>query len=520
MTNDRIIFFDTTLRDGEQSLTSSLSTEDKVQIATALENLGVDVIEAGFPVSSAEDFRSVREIGKTLKSTVPCALARALPIDIESCVQAFQNVERFRIHTFLATSEIHVKSKLRTNWNNVLDRAKKAVKMARKWTDDVEFSCEDAGRTSLKNLVEIIEAVIKEGATTINLPDTVGYCTPEEFGSMFKFVVENTKGIHKVVLSTHCHNDLGLAVSNTLSGINFGARQVECTINGLGERSGNCSLEEIAAIMYTRKDRFPFKNNIKMDKIYNTSQLVSRICNIPIQPNKAVVGENSFSHSSGIHQDGILKDRSTYEILGPEVIGLPGHKMFMTPRSGKHVIQHQLKKLGHQESSYNLPKFYEKFSKLADKQGHVHDYDLEALFWLGHEGEEFYPLSDLTVSCGTNKISVAQVSLKSCEHKYQTSASGLGPIDASFKAIKKVVNKNIVLTDYKITSKGKGCDSTGQIDISILFNGKTYFGKAIGEDIVEASCRAFIQAINNGHRDEKVQMKKIENEIKDRECFI
>ena len=322
------------------------------------------------------------------------------------------------------------------------------------------------------------------------------------------------------MLSTHCHNDLGMAVANSLSGISHGARQVECTINGIGERSGNCSLEEVAAILHTRKDLYPFENNINLKEIHKTSDLVSRLCNVPVQPHKAVVGENAFSHSSGIHQDGLLKNRETYEILSPQTIGLPGHKMFMTPRSGKHVVQHRLEKLGHKEKNFSLSKFYEKFSRLADKQGQVHDYDLEALFWLGHEGEEFYTLKDLNVSCGTNKTSLAEVSLTSSGHVHTNQASGLGPINASFKAIKQVIKKSITLTDYKISSKGRGSDSIGQVDITILFEGQPYHGRFVGNDIVEASCRAFLQAINNGHRAEKVHMKKIEKEMSQKECYI
>ncbi len=520
MKKDKIIFFDTTLRDGEQSLSHSLSPLEKVDMALTLERLGVDYIEAGFPLSSEDDFRSVYEIGRQLKSSVPCALARALPDDIEAAYHALKRSHHFRIHTFVATSDIHVKTKLKTSWENVVDMAKKAVRLARKYTSDVEFSCEDATRTSFEHLREIIEVVVKEGATTINIPDTVGYSTPFEFGNLIKKLKEKTKGLDKVILSTHCHNDLGMAVANSLSGVANGARQVECTINGIGERSGNCSLEEIAAILHTRKDLFPFENNIKLSKIHRTSDLVSRICNVPIQPHKAVVGENAFSHSSGIHQDGLLKNRETYEILSPETIGLPGHKMYMTPRSGKHVVQHKLSKLGHKEKSYNLSNIYKKFTKLADKQGQVHDYDLEALFWLGNEGEEFYTLKDLTVTCGTNKTSKAKVALSSSGHIYENKASGLGPINASFKAIKQIIKKNITLTDYKISSKGRGSESIGQVDISILFEGNTYHGRFTGNDIVEASCRSFLQAINNGHRAEKVSMKKIENEMNNKECYI
>ena len=381
MTN-QVKIFDTTLRDGEQALPASLSVKEKLQIALALERLGVDIIEAGFPVSSPGDFKSVQMIAKEVKNATVAGLSRALPADIDACGEALKVADQFRIHTFIATSDIHVSNKLKKTQEDIVEMAVAAVKHAGRYTNDIEFSCEDAGRTHIDYLCRMVEAVINAGATTVNIPDTVGYTTPTEFGGIIKQLFNRVPNIDKATISVHCHNDLGLAVANSLAAVENGARQVECTINGIGERAGNCSLEEIAMILQTRQAMYDLNTNINSKEISRTSKLVSQLCNMPVQSNKAIVGSNAFSHSSGIHQDGVLKAQNTYEIMTPESVGINKNHLNLTSRSGRHVIKHRLHELGYKESDYDLEAIYAAFLKLADKKGQVYDYDLEALLYL------------------------------------------------------------------------------------------------------------------------------------------
>lgn len=383
MANNNVIIFDTTLRDGEQALKASLTVKEKLQIALALERLGVDVMEVGFPVSSAGDFESVKTIAQNIKNSRVCALSRAVDKDIDVAAEALKVAEAFRIHTFIATSALHVEAKLKRSFDDVVEMAIHAVKRARGYTDDVEFSCEDAGRTGIDNICRIVEAAIKAGATTVNIPDTVGYCLPTQYGSIIADVVNRVPNIDKAVISVHCHNDLGMATANSLTAVLNGARQIECTINGIGERAGNTALEEVVMAIKTRQDMFNgLDTRINTQEIHRVSQMVSQLCNMPIQPNKAIVGSNAFAHSSGIHQDGMVKNKNTYEIMSPETIGLKKEKLNLTARSGRAAVRNHMAEMGYQDSDYDLDKLYTAFLELADKKGQVFDYDLEALAFI------------------------------------------------------------------------------------------------------------------------------------------
>ncbi|MDQ6568688.1 MAG: 2-isopropylmalate synthase, partial [Haemophilus parahaemolyticus] len=383
MANNNVIIFDTTLRDGEQALKASLTVKEKLQIALALERLGVDVMEVGFPISSAGDFDSVKTIAQNIKNSRVCALSRAVDKDIDVAAEALKVAEAFRIHTFIATSALHVEAKLKRSFDDVVEMAIHAVKRARGYTDDVEFSCEDAGRTGIDNICRIVEAAIKAGATTVNIPDTVGYCLPTQYGSIIADVINRVPNIDKAVISVHCHNDLGMATANSLTAVLNGARQIECTINGIGERAGNTALEEVVMAIKTRQDMFNgLDTRINTQEIHRVSQMVSQLCNMPIQPNKAIVGSNAFAHSSGIHQDGMVKNKNTYEIMSPETIGLKKEKLNLTARSGRAAVRNHMAEMGYQDSDYDLDKLYTAFLELADKKGQVFDYDLEALAFI------------------------------------------------------------------------------------------------------------------------------------------
>ncbi|MGL5371829.1 MAG: 2-isopropylmalate synthase, partial [Plesiomonas shigelloides] len=412
--SNQVIIFDTTLRDGEQALRASLSVKEKLQIAYALERLGVDVMEVGFPVSSPGDFESVQTIARHIKHSRVCALARAVDKDIDVAAEALKVAEAFRIHTFIATSTLHIESKLRRSFDDVLAMAVHAVTRARRYTDDVEFSCEDAGRTPIDNLCRVVEAAIKAGARTINIPDTVGYTIPSQFGGIIETLFNRVPNIDQAVISVHCHNDLGLSVANSIAAVQAGARQIECTVNGIGERAGNCSLEEIAMIIRTRADLLNVHTNIHHQDIYRTSQLVSQLCNMPIQPNKAIVGANAFAHSSGIHQDGVLKNKSTYEIITPESIGLNQNQLNLTSRSGRAAVKHRMDAMGYSDGSYDLDSLYAAFLKLADKKGQVFDYDLEALAFINMQQEdpEHFRLDYLSVQSGGSVMATASVRLR------------------------------------------------------------------------------------------------------------
>jgi len=518
--SDQVIIFDTTLRDGEQALAASLTVKEKLQIALALERLGVDVMEVGFPVSSPGDFESVQTIAKTVKNSICAGLSRAVKADIDACANALKVAERFRIHTFISTSTIHVESKLKRSFDDVLDMAVGAVKYARNFTDDVEFSCEDAGRTPIDNLCRMVESAINAGATTINIPDTVGYTIPSEFGGIIQTLYNRVPNIDKAVISVHCHNDLGMSVANSISAIEAGARQVECTINGIGERAGNASLEEIAMILNLRKDILGVDTNINTTEIYRTSQLVSNICNMVVQPNKAIVGSNAFSHSSGIHQDGMLKAKNTYEIMTAASIGQPEKSLNMTSRSGRHVIKHRMQELGYQENEFDLDDLYDSFLKLADKKGQVFDYDLEALLFFNQQKEEndHYKLAYLSAHSGSGMMSTASVKLLINDKEFIEAATGNGPVEAAFNAVNQITNVDIEVIDYSLKAKGEGENALGQVDIVAHYNGQNFHGMGLATDVVHASVRAMLHVLNLVHRadlvaDKKQQFKNITADV-------
>ena len=514
--SNQVLLFDTTLRDGEQALAASLTVREKLQIALALERLGVDIIEAGFPVSSPGDFESVRTIASNITQSRVCGLARALEKDIDACGEALKIAEQFRIHTFIATSEIHVTDKLRMSNDDVLNMAVKAVKHARKYTDDVEFSSEDAGRTDIDFLCRIVEAAINAGATTINIPDTVGYTTPTEFGGIINTLFNRVPNIDKAIISVHCHNDLGLAVANSLAAVEQGARQVECTINGIGERAGNCALEEIAMILKTREAMLGYQTNINSAEISRTSKLVSQLCNMPVQSNKAIVGANAFSHSSGIHQDGVLKAQNTYEIMTPESVGINKNSLNLTSRSGRHVIKHRMHELGYKDNDYNMDRLYSSFLKLADKKGQVFDYDLEALVFFDQTKQEqaFYELKYLHANSGHKIVPTATVTIKMGEVEITEAATGVGPVDAAFNAILNATGlTNIDIVDFKLDSKGEGADALAQVSLIAEYNGRKFNGIGLATDIVEAGVNSLTYVLNNTYLADRIDQQKQQQKI-------
>ena len=510
MTN-QVKIFDTTLRDGEQALPASLSVKEKLQIALALERLGVDIIEAGFPVSSPGDFKSVQMIAKEVKNATVAGLSRALPADIDACGEALKVADQFRIHTFIATSDIHVSNKLKKTQEDIVEMAVAAVKHAGRYTNDIEFSCEDAGRTHIDYLCRMVEAVINAGATTVNIPDTVGYTTPTEFGGIIKQLFNRVPNIDKATISVHCHNDLGLAVANSLAAVENGARQVECTINGIGERAGNCSLEEIAMILQTRQAMYELNTNINSKEISRTSKLVSQLCNMPVQSNKAIVGSNAFSHSSGIHQDGVLKAQNTYEIMTPESVGINKNHLNLTSRSGRHVIKHRLHELGYKESDYDLEAIYAAFLKLADKKGQVYDYDLEALLFFDQQKHDqaYYQLTYLHATSGKEIIPSATVQLKIGDDIVTRSETGNGPVDASYKAIMAMLGHNdLEVVDFKLDSKGEGADALASVSVITEYKGRRFHGIGLATDIVEAGVKALIFVLNNTYLADQIDQQK------------
>lgn len=508
--SNQVIIFDTTLRDGEQALRASLSVKEKLQIAYALERLGVDVMEVGFPVSSPGDFESVQTITRHIKHSRVCALARAVDKDIDVAAEALKVAEAFRIHTFIATSTLHIESKLRRSFDDVLAMAVHAVTRARRYTDDVEFSCEDAGRTPIDNLCRVVEAAIKAGARTINIPDTVGYTIPSQFGGIIETLFNRVPNIDQAVISVHCHNDLGLSVANSIAAVQAGARQIECTVNGIGERAGNCSLEEIAMIIRTRADLLNVHTNIHHQDIYRTSQLVSQLCNMPIQPNKAIVGANAFAHSSGIHQDGVLKNKSTYEIITPESIGLNQNQLNLTSRSGRAAVKHRMDAMGYSEGSYDLDSLYAAFLKLADKKGQVFDYDLEALAFINMQQEdpEHFRLDYLSVQSGGSVMATASVRLRCGEETVSEAATGNGPVDAVYQCITRLTGYEIQIVNYQLSAKGQGKDALGQVDIVADYQGRRFHGVGLATDIIESSAQALVHVLNAIHRAGRVSEEK------------
>ncbi|AKA39230.1 2-isopropylmalate synthase [Yersinia ruckeri] len=508
--SQQVIIFDTTLRDGEQALQASLSVKEKLQIALALERMGVDIMEVGFPVSSPGDFESVQTIAREIKNSRVCALARCVDNDIDVAAEALRIAEAFRIHVFLATSTLHIESKLKRTFDDVLAMAVHSVKRARNYTDDVEFSCEDAGRTPIDNLCRIVEAAIGAGATTINIPDTVGYTTPYQFGGIISNLYERVPNIDKAIISVHCHDDLGMSVANSITAVQAGARQVEGTINGLGERAGNCSLEEVIMAIKVRHEMLGVHTNINHQEIYRTSQLVSKLCNMPIPGNKAIVGSNAFAHSSGIHQDGVLKNRENYEIMTPESIGLKAVQLNLTSRSGRAAVKHRMEEMGYQDADYNLDSLYDAFLKLADKKGQVFDYDLEALAFINKQQEEpeHYRLDYFSVQSGSSVMATASVKLVCGEQVKSEAATGNGPVDAVYQAINRITDYPIELVKYQLSAKGQGEDALGQVDIVVEHQGRRFHGVGLATDIVESSAQALVHVLNNIWRAQQVEIEK------------
>ncbi len=492
---EKLFIFDTTLRDGEQVPGCQLNTVEKIQVAKALEGLGVDVIEAGFPVSSPGDFKSVVEISKAVTWPTICALTRGVEKDIEVAAEALQYAKRKRIHTGIGTSEFHIKHKFNSTQEEILERAVAATKYAKKHVEDVEFYCEDAGRTDNVYLAKVVEAVINAGATVVNIPDTTGYCLPWEYGEKIKFLFEHVKGIHNAVISTHCHNDLGMATANTMAGILNGARQVEVTINGIGERAGNTSLEEVAMILKCHKT-LNIETNINTQKIYPISRLVSGLMNMPIQPNKAVVGRNAFAHSSGIHQDGVLKNRESYEIMDPTDVGIDQNSIVLTARSGRAALKHRLSVLGVDLENGNLDKIYEDFLKLADKKKDINDDDVLMLSGMERSSQQRIKIDYLQVTSGVGVKAVASLGLLIAGEKFEAAANGNGPVDAAIKALKQIIKRNMTLQEFTIQAISRGSDDVGKVHMQVEHQGQIYYGFGANTDIIAASVEAYVNAIN------------------------
>jgi len=501
--SEQVKIFDTTLRDGEQSPGATMNVAEKVRIAEQLEKLRVDVIEAGFPISSEGDFEAVKEIAKKIKRSEVAALARTSLPDIKRAWEAVKFATHPRIHTFIATSDIHLKYKLRMSREEVLREAVKAVRYAKRLCENVEFSAEDATRSDIDFLCEVFSRVIQAGATTINVPDTVGYAIPSEFGRLIKTIHEKVKGMDRVTLSVHCHNDLGLAVANSIAAIENGARQVECTINGIGERAGNASLEEIVMALRTRKDLFQFYTQVNTRQIFSTSRLVSKITGMVIQPNKAVVGANAFAHQSGIHQDGILKEKLTYEIMTPESVGIPKSSIVLGKLSGRHAFRERLKELGYQLSEGDLERAFIRFKQLADKKREIFDEDIESIVV-----DEVlrvpkrFKLVYLNVVAGNLTVPTATVQMEVDGKLVQEAGFGDGPVDATFKTIKKITRTRSKLLQFAINAITSGTEAQGEVTVKLEERGQTVIGQGADTDVIVASAKAYINALN------KMEFKK------------
>jgi 2-isopropylmalate synthase len=505
---ERVMVFDTTLRDGEQSPGAALNVNEKVEIAHALEEMGVDILEAGFPISSPGDFRAVERIAEEMRTCVVCGLTRANRKDIEVAAEALRAAARPRIHTGLGVSDVHVQHKLRTTRDDALAMGVDAVRYAKRFVEDVQYYTEDAGRADPDYLYRVLEAVIAAGATVVNIPDTTGYSTPEEFGALIRGIAEHVPNIDKAVISVHCHDDLGMATANTLAAVRNGARQVEVTMNGIGERAGNCSLEEVVMALRTRRDRYHVDTGVDTRRIYPISRLVSQLTGIPIQPNKAVVGTNAFAHSSGIHQDGVLKERTTYEIMDPRDVGVPDSEIVLSARSGRAGLRHRLAELGYTFEEDQFEKVYDRFLNVADKKKTVDTRDLEAI--IADEVQLFfdetYHLEQVQVSCGDRSIPTATVSIRGPDGQVTCDADhGAGPVDAVYRAINRVIGEPNELIEFSIQAVTEGIDAVGRVTIRIQaedpvkengFERRVFSGRGSDTDIVVASAKAYMFALN------------------------
>mgnify|MGYP001011524039 CR=1 FL=1 len=504
MSTERVLIFDTTLRDGEQSPGAAMSIPQKLEIARQLASLRVDIIEAGFPVSSPAQFEATRLVSEQIKGPTIAALARANSVDIESAGKAIAAAKKKRIHTFIATSPIHMKHKLKKEPDQVLKMAVEAIRCAKAFTNDIEFSPEDACRSEVPFLIEVLAAVVEAGATTLNIPDTVGYVLPYEYGQLIATLKSEVKGIDKCVISTHCHNDLGMAVANSLAGVRNGARQVECAVNGLGERAGNAAMEEVVMAIHTRPDFFgrpgaaDLCTNVNTKEIYRTSQLVSQITGFVIQPNKAIVGANAFAHESGIHVDGILKERTTYEIMTPETIGLGGSRMVLGRHTGRHGFADRCKQLGYKLTKDEVEQAYQRFLLIADKKKEVFDEDVAAL--VSDEirvVEQVYVLDYLHVASGTGTLPTASVKIRVRGETKIAVAFGDGPVDAAYEAIRQAMDLRPKLEEYSIRAVTAGAEALGEAMVRIRENGRTFVGRGVSTDIIEASAKAYVDAVNH-----------------------
>jgi 2-isopropylmalate synthase len=497
-----IRIFDTTLRDGEQSPGASMNIDEKLRVARQLQKLNVDVIEAGFPIASDGDFEAVKKVAQTIKGPEIAGLCRAGVKDIDRGWEALQYAgEKGRIHTFIATSDIHMKYKLKMTAKEVLAAAVKAVKRAKSYTPNVEFSCEDAVRTDLKFLAEVVGAVIDAGATTVNIPDTVGYTIPFEYFSIIKYLKENVANIEQAVISVHCHNDLGLAVANSIAAVQAGAGQVECTINGIGERAGNCSLEEFVMTLKTRHDILPFRTGVVTEQLTPASRLLSTVTGIVVQPNKAIVGANAFAHEAGIHQHGVMMEKSTYEIMTPASVGLKANLLVLGKHSGRHAFKKRLDELGYDLDDANLNKAFERFKTLADLKKEVFDEDLDAIVAdeVLMRTDEKYKLSHITVTCGSFAMATATVQLEMDGKQVRTAELGDGPVDATLKAIRKLTKTKAKLQQYNVGSITGGTDAQGEVTVRLEEGTRTVIGRGSSTDIIEASAKAYIHALNRLH---------------------
>ena len=495
MDNNRVYIFDTTLRDGEQVPGCQLNTVEKIQVAKALETLGVDVIEAGFPVSSPGDYNSVVEISKAVTWPTICALTRAVEKDIDVAAEALRHAKRGRIHTGIGTSDLHIRYKFKSNREEILERAVRAVKYAKKYVEDVEFYAEDAGRTDNEYLARVVEAVIAAGATVVNIPDTTGYCLPEEFGAKIKYLCDHVKGIEHAVISTHCHNDLGMATANTMAGILNGARQCEVTINGIGERAGNTAMEEVVMILKSHKE-IGLDTNINTQRIYPLSRMVSGLMNMPVQPNKAIVGKNAFAHSSGIHQDGVLKNVSTYEIIDPKDIGLDTNSIVLTARSGHAALKFRLEALGVKLSDERLDAVYQEFLRLADKKKEIHDDDILMLAGADRAENHHIKVDWLQATSGIGMKPVASIGVEIAGEKFEAAATGNGPVDASINALRQIIKRQVTINEYTIQGVSKGADDCCKVHMQVEHEGRVYYGFGASTDIVSASIEAYVDCLN------------------------
>lgn len=493
----QIYIFDTTLRDGEQTPKVSLNPKEKLEIAKQLEGLGVDVIEAGFPMASNGDFEGVKLIAENIKNSTINALARANKKDIDRAYEAIKKANKKRIHIFIATSELHMKYKLKMTREEVIDKVKTMVKYAKGLVDDIEFSPEDGSRSDREFLYKVLETAIESGATVLNIPDTVGYSTPKEFGDLIKGIKENVKGIENVIISVHCHNDLGLAVANSLEAVENGATQVECAINGLGERAGNTALEEIVMALKTRGDIYNVYTNIKTENIYRVSSIVSHFSGVNVQPNKAIVGKNAFLHESGIHQHGVLENRETYEIMTPESVGFKTSNMILGKHSGRHAFEERVKELGCNLDDVKLNEAFKKFKDLADKKKEVSDKDIEALIYHGTVNvEDKYKLINFSVTTCNKMSSTATVNINYDGKDIEEAACGDGPVNALYNAIERAINKKLVLKDYNINAITSGADALGEVIVKLSYEDKNVIGRSVSTNVIEASIMAYMNALN------------------------